>query len=350
MIQIEDKKIGAGYPCFIIAEAGSNHNRDFSQARKLIEAAKDAGADAIKFQHYNAERMYPKTSSSVDYLKKLGIEKNIYDLIKDVQIPSEWTADLADYCRKQEIIFLSTPFSEEDTDIIDPYVPAFKVASYELTHIPLIRYIARKQKPLIVSTGGAKDIEEIKETVEIVKNAGNDQICLMQCTAKYPAPIETINARAIVSLKKEFQVPVGLSDHSRHPLYGAAAAIAAGADLYEKHFTLSRQMKGPDHSFALEPGELTECVSLIRNMEKALGSSKKEIQDVEKELVNYRRSVYTIKEVRKGEIFTKENTRILRRPGVEEQGIAPAAYENVLGKTAQKDLSSFSLLRKEDVG
>lgn len=348
VIKIANKKVGQGQPCFVIAEAGSNHNRRLSLAKKLIDVAVEAGADAVKFQHFSADRLYPKTSKAVEYLKELGIEKPIYQIIKDIEMsnPKRWTRELAAYCKKKGIIFFSFPLSEEDADILEPYVPVFKIGSYELTHIPLIKYMAKKGKPLIISTGAATGLEEIRQAVAAAKKAGNNKICLLQCTAKYPAPIESLNARVIQTLKKEFGVPCGLSDHSSHPLYGASAAVAAGADLYEKHFTLSRKMRGPDHSFALEPDELKECVELIRNTEKALGSEKKELQQVEKELFAYRRAVYTIRPLKVGDVITKENTRILRKPDVADKGISPADHEKVLGRKVKKALPSFTLLKK----
>lgn len=348
-IKIGGKLISDGSPCFIIAEIGSNHNRDFFQAKKMIDIAKWAGADAVKFQHFSAERIYPKKSGSVQYLKQLGIKKSIFNMIKGLEIPPKWTPKLAKHCEKKGIIFLSTPFSEEDADSINPYVPAFKIASYELTHIPLIKYIARKGKPLIISTGAATGLNEIREAVKAAKSVGNKRICLMQCTAKYPAPIETVNTRVIQTLKKEFHVPVGLSDHSSHHLYGAGAAIAAGANLYEKHFTINRKMEGPDHSFALEPEELKNCISLIRNIEKAMGTGEKKFQGVEKELSNYRRCVYTVKDIKKGDTFTDKNTKILRKPGVAKKGIFPSDYDTILGKKAGKNLPAFTLLEKKDI-
>lgn len=347
MVKIANKKVGDGCPCFIIAEAGSNHNCRLSLAKKLVDAAVLAGADAVKFQHFAAERLYPQKSKTVRYLKELGVKKPIYEVIKDIEMsdPERWTRELASYCKKKGIIFFSFPLSEEDADIIAPYVPVFKIGSYEITHLPLIKHIAKKGKPLIISTGTAT-IGEIRQAVRAAQSVGNDKVCLMQCTAKYPAPLFCLNARVIQTLKKEFKVPVGLSDHSLHPLYGAAAAIACGANLYEKHFTLSRKMKGPDHSFALEPKELQECVAMIRSIEKALGSGEKKLQPVEKELFNYRRAVYTIKPLKAGDLLTKENTRVLRKPGVSQKGIAPADHERVLGKKIKNNLPSFTLLKK----
>lgn len=350
-IKIADKFIGEGCPCFIIAEAGSNHNGKLSLAKKLVDAAVAAGADAVKFQQFCADRMYPKKSKGVKYLKELGIEKPIYKIIKDIEIPDpkKWTKEMALYCRKKGIIFFSSVFSEQDADLIAPYVPLFKIGSYEIDHLPLIKYVAKKGKPLIISTGTATGLAEIRQAVRAARNVGNNKICLMQCTAKYPAPINSLNARVIQTLKKEFKVPVGLSDHSAQPLYGGAGALAAGANLYEKHFTLSREMKGPDHSFALEPKELKQCVEMIRNIEKALGSGEKKLQAVEKELFNFRRAVYTIKPLKAGDWFTRENTRVLRKPGVKERGIIPADYENVLGKKAKKDLSEGAILTRDDI-
>lgn len=278
-VKIGKRLVGDGEPCFIIAEAGSNHNGKISLAKKLIDVAKEAGADAVKFQYFRAEDLYPQKSSQVEYLRKLGISKPIFEIIKEMEIPFQWTVELARYCQTKKIIFFASVFSEKEVDILKPYVPAFKIASYELTHLPLIEYAAKVGKPIIISTGAASGINEIRKAVEVVKKVGNNQICLMQCTAKYPAPIESLNALVIQTLKKEFQIPVGLSDHSLNPFYGAAAAMAAGANLYEKHFTISRKMKGPDHSFALEPKELKDCVALIRNTEKALGSREKTRND-----------------------------------------------------------------------
>lgn len=344
-IKIANKKAGDSHPCFIIAEAGSNHNGRLSLAKKLVDVAVLAGADAVKFQHFSAEWLYPQKSKTVRYLKEMGIKKPIYEVIKDIEIsdPEQWTRQLSSYCKKKGIIFFSFPLSEQDADILSPYVPVFKIGSYEITHLPLIKHIAKKGKPLIISTGTAT-IREIRQAVRAAQSVGNNKVCLMQCTAKYPAPLDSLNTRVISALKKEFKVPVGLSDHSLHPLYGAAAALACGANLYEKHFTLSRKMKGPDHSFALEPEELAECVSLIRNIEKALGSENKTLQKVEKELFNFRRAVYVIKPIKAGERLTKINTRILRKPGIAQKGIPPADYEKVLGKTAKKNVKPFTLL------
>lgn len=348
-IKIANKKIGAGHPCFIVAEAGSNHNGNFTTAKKLIDVAVEAGADAVKFQNFSAETLYPKDDKGAAYLKKLGNTEPIYDIIKKAEMPKAWVPKLASYAKAKGIIFFSAVFSEKDADLVAPYVSVFKIGSYEIDHIPLIKHAAGKGKPIIISTGTATGLPEISRAVKAAQSVGNNKVCLMQCTGKYPSPIESLNARVIETLKKEFSLPVGLSDHSAHPLYGASAAVAAGADLYEKHFTLSRKMKGPDHSFALEPDELKECVALIRNTEKALGSEDKKLQRVEKELFNFRRAVYTIKPMKKGEVITADNTRILRKPGISAKGILPVDYEKILGKKVNKTISGFILLKKNDL-
>lgn len=347
-IKIRDKWVGDGEPCFIIAEAGSNHNGNMDQAKKLIDIAADAGADAVKFQTFRADLMYPKKSGAVEYLKKLGINKSIYDTIKEMEMPYEWIEKLAQYCRQKNIIFMSTPFDEKSVDILDEFVPAFKIASYEMTHTPLVEHIARKGKPIFISTGAA-DITEVREMIKAVQKTGNEELCIMQCTAKYPAPFESINLNVIKTLKREFDLAVGLSDHSRNPLIVPLTAIGVGANAIEKHFTISNQMPGPDHSFALEPEELKKMVEYIRLAEMALGSGEKKLHKEETELVHYRRAVYTRKPIKKGEIFTADKIIVLRKSGVTEPGVQPRKITAILGKKASKDLPEEHLLQEEDI-
>lgn len=348
LVQIGPYRVGEGQPCFVIAEAGSNHDGRLDQAKRLITAAKEAGADAVKFQTFRASKMYPKSGARVEYLEQLGLDRPIYEIIRELEMPPEWVPELAHYCETQGIIFLSTPFDEGSADLLDSYVPAFKIASYELTHIPLLRHVARKGKPMIMSTGGAV-LSEIADAVAAVRSEGNDQICLMQCTAKYPAPVESLDVRALDLLRSAFGVPVGLSDHSAHPIHGPAAAVARDAAIVEKHFTLSRRLPGPDHSFALEPDDLRLMVETIRGIERALGRAEKSVREVERELVNYRRSVFTLRAVRTGERFTTQNVAVLRRTGTPDPGVPPAAYEAVLGKRARRDVEAERPLTPDDV-
>ena len=325
-VQICDKWIGDGEPCFIIAEAGSNHNGSLQQAKNLIDVAVDAEADAVKFQLFRANKLYPANAGHSDYLK---LDRSIYDIIADMEMPYEWLPELAAYCQERGIIFLSSVFDEESVDRLDPHVPAYKIASYEMTHLPLVRYIAGKGKPVIISTGTA-NLEEVDETVEAFYETGNRDLMLMQCTASYPAPLESLNLRAIATMKNAFGVPVGLSDHSRDPLAGPMASVALGGNLVEKHFTLSNRLPGPDHSFAIEPEELRSMVQKMREVERTLGSGEKAVQSVEAELREFaRRSIFATQDIAVGDIFSQENVAVLRR-GKLAPGLEPKYYEAVL--------------------
>ena len=292
-IQIGDRLIGDGEPCFIIAEAGSNHNGSLDLAKTLIDVAVAAGADAVKFQLHRAAKVYLKSAGQSDYLK---LDRSIYDIVADMEMPYEWLPELAAHCQSNQIIFLSSVFDEESCDRLDPYVPAYKIASYEMTHLPLVRHVARKGKPVIISTG-ASDLNEVAEAVDAFLATGNTNLMLMQCTASYPAPLESLNVQAVTTMKKAFAVPVGLSDHSRDPFVGPMAVVSLGGNLVEKHFTLSNRLPGPDHPFSLEPSELRLMVQKIREVQQALGSGEKTALPVEVELRGFaRRSVFAIGE------------------------------------------------------
>lgn len=347
-LKIRDRAIGANAPCYVIAEAGSNHNRDFAQAKVLVEVAAEAGADAVKFQTFKAHSMYPRDSRPVDYLVEKGITSSIYEVIRETEMPDEWIPELAALCDDLDIHFLSTAFDEASVDSLSPYVPAFKIASYELTHLPLIQHAARFGRPMIMSTGVAS-MDDIEDAVGAVRDAGNQSICLMQCTAKYPAPLDTINIAAIPILREAFGVPVGLSDHSSHPTAAPCAAAAVGAAVVEKHFTLSRHLPGPDHAFALEPEELQEMVQSIRRTEIAMGQSKKEVQDIEKELYDYRRGIYTTRALHRGHELRADDLVILRRAGAPDTGLQPRDLSTVTGRAISQDVEAHHLLGPEDL-
>jgi len=332
-IKIGNRLIGDGEPCFIIAEVGSNHNRDLSQAKRLIDAAKEAGVNAVKFQTYSAETLYSKEMSPLKLLKET---KKPFDIVKEIEIPREWHKILAEYAKNQGLIFLSTPFDEEAIDQLNPLVPAFKWASPELIDRPLLEYVARKGKPLIISTG-FYGLKEISDAVKWVRSKGNNQIILLHCVGLYPPLYEELNLKVIETLKKRFNVPVGLSDHSVDVVI-PAVAVALGANIIEKHFTLSRKMKGPDHSYALEPGELKEMVKNIRNIEKSLGSGvKKPVKrEIEKERL-IRRGVATKRSLKKGEKITDKNI-ITKRVGA--GAILPKDFYKILNKTLKKNIKA----------
>lgn len=345
---IGQRKIGPGNSCFIIAEAGSNHDGRLEQAKRLIDTAAEAGADAVKFQTFRAARMYPRSAGSVAYLKQLGIDRSVYDLIQQLEMPDDWIPELARHCQERGIIFLSTPFDEASADLLDSFVPAFKIASYELTHLPLVRHVARKGKPMILSTGGAT-LEEVSRTVGAVRREGNDRIVVLQCTAKYPAPLESIDVRALDMMRETLGVLVGLSDHSAHPYAAPLAAVGRDASVVEKHFTISRRLPGPDHSFAIEPAELKEMVDLIRAAEAALGAREKRVREVESELVNYRRSIFASRSIAAGEVFGPHNLAVLRRAGLPESGLPPEALDELFGRQALRALVADQMVTRDDV-
>lgn len=344
-VHIGDSVVGDGHPCFVIAEAGSNHDGSLEQAFALIDAAAAAKADAVKFQVFRADRLYPKSAGVSEYLK---LDRPIYDIVSELELPYEWLPKLVARCEERGILFLASVFDEESVDLVDPFVPAFKVASYEMTQIPLLRHVAAKGKPVIVSTGTA-DLDEVRASVDAFRATGNDELVLLQCTAAYPAPIESLNIRAIPTLKDAFGLPAGLSDHSRDPVVAPLAAVALGANMLEKHFTLDNGLPGPDHRFAVEPGELRTLVAQVRAAEAALGTGVKVADPVEAELRQFaRRSIFASRAIRAGEQFTKENVTILRN-GSLVAGLEPVRLDDVLRRRAARDLAAETAVREHDL-
>jgi N-acetylneuraminate synthase len=342
--QIGDKTIGPGHGVYFIAEAGSNHDRKLDQARRLIDVAAEAGADAVKFQTFRADALYPRSAGMTDYLK---VPRSIYDIIRDLEMPLEWLPELAEHCARAGLHFLSTPFDERSADALAPYVPAFKIASYEMTHHGLAQHCARKGKPLICSTGTAA-LAEVAELVEAVRAVGCDRLVLLQCTAKYPAPLGALNVNALTTMAQAFGVPVGLSDHSREPLPGPMAATALGASVIEKHFTLSNDLPGPDHAYALEPKELAEVIRMVRAVERTLGSGEKEPQPEEAELRRFaRRSVFTTRAMGAGEPLTAAGSAVLRCGNL-PQGAHPREWVRLLGRRARRDLAEEAAVTSAD--
>lgn len=319
--------------CFVIAEAGSNHDGSLDDARRLIDAAAAAGADAVKFQVFRAQRLYPRTAGVSDYL---GVETPIYDVIRALELPYEWLPVLAGECRSAGLAFMATPFDEESADRIDPFVDVHKIASYELTHLPLVEHVARTGKPLVLSTGTAT-LAEVGETLSVVRATGST-LTLMQCTAAYPAPFDALQLRTIATMRDAFGVPVGLSDHSRDPVVAPVAAVALGAAAIEKHFTLSNDRPGPDHRFALEPQELARMVQAIRDTEVALGHGRKEVEPAEHELHAFaRRALFASAPIAAGEAFSAENVAVLRC-GKLQAGLPPRELPGLLGRRAARAL------------
>ena len=343
-VEIEGRTVGPGHPCFFIAEAGSNHNGDLNIARRQIEIAARAGADAIKFQVFRANRMYPRNAGKSDYLRS---STPIYNIIESMEMPYEWLPDLAGYCKEHSIIFLASVFDEESADELDPYVSAFKIASYEMTHVPLIEHVCRKHKPVIMSTGTAT-LEEVAESVEVFRNTGNTQLVILQCTGSYPTPLKSLNIRSMMTFLDRFEVPVGLSDHSRDPVVAPVSAVACGASVIEKHFTLSNELPGPDHPFALEPAELSLMIEKVREGEQALGQTQKPLESVEHELRAFcRRSIFAVEDIKQGETFTPRNIAVLRC-GQNNLVLHPREYHAVLGNTSKRFIASDTSIRQDD--
>lgn len=342
---IGGQSVEPGERTFIIAEAGSNHNGDLETAKELIDVAADAGADAVKFQTFRAEELYVEDSGETEHA---DIEGSIYEMIESMEMPYEWIPELYEYCVNNDICFMSTPFDEQSADELAEYVPAWKIASSTSSHYPFLRYLAETEKPIIMSTG-MHDLDEVRESVNVLEQNGADEYSLLQCVAAYPTPLENINVRVVETLIDEFGVPTGLSDHTLDPVTAPTAAVALGASIIEKHFTLDKTMNGPDHQFALNPQELGEMVSAIRDTETALGASEKYVSDAETSSYEIaRRGVHASTEINSGDKFTKNNIKVIR-PGKRETGLHPKHYDKILGKIAAKDIPEEQGIQWDDV-
>ena len=338
---------------FIIAEAGSNWKvgtaaEDLKSAQNLIKAASEAGADAVKFQVFRPETVYVPNAGTSDYLSEAGIKEDIRSIFAELAMPYEMIPSLASFCKQCGVEFMASAFSKSDFEAIESYVSTHKIASYEITHLRLLELAARTKKPLILSTGAAVE-EEIAWALEVIKINGGGPVTLLQCTAKYPASETAMHLRTIPWLKQRFKCPVGLSDHSRDPLYAPIAAVALGAEVIEKHFTLDRQLKGPDHYYALDPGELEAMVTAIRQTEKLLGSEVKIVDETEQELLIYaQRAVQATRAIKKGEVL-QENINIdILRPGKQLKGVHPKYLADMEGKPAKRGIALGSGLQHGD--
>ena len=330
-IKIENHVIGSGQPAYIVAELSANHNQDFEQAVKLVHAAKEAGADAIKLQTYTPDTLTIDCDNEYFRIGKGTIweGKNLYQLYKEAYTPWEWQPKLKNIATDLGLDFFSTPFDFTAVDFLKKMdVPAYKIASFELVDFPLIRRVARTGKPIIMSTGMAT-LAEMAEAVQTAREAGATQIALLKCNSAYPAPPEQMNLRSISHMAEAFGVPVGFSDHTLG-IAVSVAAVALGACIIEKHFTLSRNTIGPDSAFSIEPDELKSMVKAIRTAEKSLGRVSYEVTERESASRVFRRSLFVVQDMEAGDIFSSENLRSIR-PG---NGLAPKYLDVVLGKKA----------------
>lgn len=345
VIKIANKLVGTDYSTYIIAEAGSNHNRDFAVAKELIAAAAEAGVDAIKFQSFRAETHYSQHTPGFTYLRNQGNQQSTYELIHSLEINRDWHAPLMEYARKCGIIFLSSPCDTEAVDRLGTLnMAAFKVASFDLPDVHLIRQMAKYKKPIILSTGMA-DYADISDAIDACHVEGNDQVILLQCTSLYPSPARLSNLAAMTTMHQAFNCVVGYSDHTEGD-HIALAAVACGAHIIEKHFTLDRTLPGPDHSFAIQPDELKDMIKKIREIEQAIGDGLKNgPRDEEREMYEKgRRSLHTLRAVSGGDVITADNICV-KRPGY---GISPKFLDKVEGMVARRHIPEDHWIRWED--
>lgn len=333
-LNINGRMVGDGNPAYIIAEMSANHAGSKERALELIHAAKEAGADCVKIQTYTPDTMTIDCSNEYFHIGKGTWEgENLYSLYQKAYTPWEWQEQLRDEAEKVGIDFLSTPFDRTSVDFLERLgVGFYKVASFELVDIPLLEYIASKNKPIIMSTAMGT-LEEINEAVDAIYSTGNRQLALMKCSSAYPAKSEEMNLGTIRDLKARFGIPVGLSDHSMGA-FSAATAIALGANIIEKHFCISRRIKNPDSGFSMEPDEFRDMVDQVREVERAIGTVTYGISRQEESNACFRRSLFVVKDIAAGEMLTPENIRSIRPA----YGLKPKYYREVLGRTAKCDL------------
>lgn len=343
-IEIGGRRVGGGEPCYVIAEAGANHNRDKGIAIELIDVAADAGADAVKFQTYSGATIYSSKTPQFEYLKD---SRSPQELLEAIALPRDWQAELAEHAAKRGIHFFSSPFDHAAVDELAALgVPAMKIASFEIVDLQLIRKAASTGIPMIVSTGMAS-YGEIEDALRTVADAGNEQAALLRCASVYPADPEIMNLRAMATMREAFGVPVGLSDHTLGISVPAGAA-ALGMEVLEKHFTLSRDMEGPDHAFAIEPDELKALVKAVRDVEAALGTGRLEGPSEAEKREMYtlaRRSLIAATDIPAGTTITEEMLTV-KRPGF---GIPPKQIDIVVGRQAKVDITFDEVITWEMV-
>jgi len=345
-ISIAGRKIGADYAPYVIAELSANHNGKLETALKIIEAAKKAGADAVKLQTYTADTI-TLNSDAPEFQIKGGLwdGRSLYELYVEAQMPWEWHAPLFEYARKLDITIFSSPFDNTAVDLLeDLNAPAYKIASFEAVDLPLIKYVAATGKPMIISTGMA-DADEIAEAIEAARQGGCKELAVLHCVSGYPAPAEDYNLRTIPDMVQRHGLVTGLSDHTLDNTT-AITSVALGASIIEKHFTLDRSSGGPDDSFSLQPQELMALCRDSKTAWAALGKVDYGCKSSEQENVQFRRSLYAVENIAKGEMISLKNVRSVR-PGY---GLPPKYLDIILGKSAAVDIKkntplSFDVLR-----
>lgn len=342
----------------IIAEAGSNWRmgnpkRDMAMGKALVDVAAEAGADVVKFQTYRPETTYVGNAGQSDYLADAGIKEDISAIFADLAMPYEMLGELAEYCRTKGVGFMSTGFSVVDMAAIDPHTDLHKIASYENGHLRLLEYAAKTGKPTVISTG-ASSMADVTWAVDTYRQLGGRDLCVMQCTAKYPAPMDALNLNTLSWLRQRYGVAVGLSDHSRDPIIAPLAAVGLGARCIEKHYTLNNHLPGPDHAFAIEPDELALMVESVREAEQSLGDGIKAVSPAEEELAAFaRRGLQALRDIKSGEPLVEDDNVAILRPGKQPQGAHPkyaaASHpQSMVGKKANKAIAAGTAVKVED--
>lgn len=329
---------------FIIAELSGNHQQDINRAKQIIKAAKEVGADAVKLQTYTADTITLDCDNEYFQIKNNTIwdGRTFYDLYKEAFTPWEWHQELIEYARNIGIICFSTPFDISAVDFLENFdLPYYKIASFEINDIQLIEYIASKGKPIIMSTGVAT-LSEIEEAIVACRRQGNEQITLLKCTSAYPTPLEEVNLLTIPDMAERFKVDVGLSDHTLGKAV-AVASVALGAVVVEKHLTLSRSEGGVDAAFSMEPEEFKAMVEEIREVEKALGKATYDLTQKQVDSTKFKRSLFVVEDIKKGECFTEKNIRSVRP----SDGLSTKYFSDIIGRTACEDIKRGTPLRWE---
>ena len=349
-IQIKNRMIGDGHPAYIIAEMSANHSGSIERAKEIIREAKKCGADCVKIQTYTPDTLTIDCHNQYFHIDNgTWVGENLYNLYGKAYTPWEWHRELKEEADRVGIDFFSTPFDTTSVDFLEELgVDFYKIASFEMVDLPLLRYIASKGKPIIMSTGmGSK--EEIEEALQAIHEMGNDQVAILKCSSAYPAISDDMHLKTIADMKQTFDIPVGLSDHSMGHL-GAVTAVALGANIIEKHFCISRAIENPDSSFSMEPDEFSEMVEQIRQTEKAMGQVFYGVSKQESNSITFRRSIFVTKDLKKGDMLTNDNVRIIR-PGYGEK---PKYIDDILGMKVDRDIEygspfSFDMLTKNSV-
>ena len=345
-LKIGNREIGKGMPAYIIAEMSANHAGNIENAKKIIREAKKAGADCVKIQTYTADTLTIDCDNEYFQIGKGTWEgENLYQLYRKAYTPWEWQAELMKEAKREGLDFFSTPFDKTSVDFLEEMgVEFYKIASFELVDLPLIRYVASKGKPMIMSTG-MSTLGEIEAAVNTVRSQGNDQIALLRCASAYPAITDQMNLRTMQNMAEVFDVPVGLSDHSMGSV-GAVTAIALGGCIIEKHFCLDRELENPDASLSMNPEEFSQMVRDIRQAEKAIGKVSYGATRQEESNVIFRRSIFCVEDIEAGEVLTEKNIRVIR-PGY---GMEPKFYDEILGQKALRKIKRGTPIRQSMIG